>query len=257
MFALRRWWLQHRLQVLLIAVLLGGAWAFRQTQGAAYAELYGWLAQPFTANPTRPERVAFAEVQELHIRLAESEAQNKKLQSLLRYVSSQPKPGIIAPIIGRSADHWWQQVILGRGTQHGMNVGDVVAGPGGIIGRVTQVTPNTSRVLLVSDATSRIGVVISRTRFLGVIRGQGNNQALLEFFNKDPDVRPGDMVSTSTFSQLFPAGLPVGRVVSINLNKNPAPEAVVELTAPLNFLETAVVYPHQPLLDGRSDEQNP
>jgi rod shape-determining protein MreC len=58
-------------------------------------------------------------------------------------------------------------------------------------------------------------------------------------------VRRGDVISTSTFSQLFPAGVPVGRVESVNLSKSPAPEAVIELTAPISYLEWVIVYPHQ------------
>jgi len=78
------------------------------------------------------------------------------------------------------------------------------------------------------------------------MRGQSTSHAVMEFFDKVPDVRRGDVVSTSTLSQLFPAGMPVGRVESVNLNKSPAPEATIELSAPIGFLEWAVVYPHDP-----------
>ena len=66
----------------------------------------------------------------------------------------------------------------------------------------------------------------------------------MEFFENVPNVKPGDVVSTSSYSQLFPPGLPVGKVVSVDMNKTPAPEAVVEFSAPMNSLEWAVVYPH-------------
>jgi rod shape-determining protein MreC len=45
-------------------------------------------------------------------------------------------------------------------------------------------------------------------------------------------------------SQLFPAGLPIGRIESVDLSKSPAPEAVVELSTPMSSLEWAVIYPH-------------
>jgi rod shape-determining protein MreC len=50
-------------------------------------------------------------------------------------------------------------------------------------------------------------------------------------------------VTTSSVSQLFPSGLPVGRIESLNLEKNPAPEAVIEITAPMSRLEWLMVYP--------------
>jgi len=41
---------------------------------------------------------------------------------------------------------------------------------------------------------------------------------------------------------MFPPGLPVGRVEYVNLSKNPAPEAVIWLSAPIPYLEWVVVY---------------
>jgi rod shape-determining protein MreC len=79
---------------------------------------------------------------------------------------------------------------------------------------------------------------------MGYLRGQAQNRAVMEFFDKVPDVRPGDVVSTSSFSQLFPAGLPVGRVESVDLRKSPAPEAVIELSAPISYLEWVIVAPN-------------
>jgi len=133
----------------------------------------------------------------------------------------------------------------------------VVMAPGGVVGRVTAVTPTTSRVLLLSDPSSRVGVTVSRSRHMGYMRGQSTNRAVLEFFDKVPDVRRGDVVTTSSLSRLFPPGLPIGRVESVDLNKSPAPEAVIELSAPVSFLEWAVVYPHdqsaQPVPDQSTD----
>jgi rod shape-determining protein MreC len=248
MITLRRWWSRHRLQILLVAGLLIFAWGFRATQGTALLETYRWLSQPFVTTPTRIERITNARIVELQARLAELEVKNQKLQQLLGYVSIQSQTGIAAPVIGRGADHWWHQLILGRGEQHGIQPGYIVIGPGGIVGRITHVTPNTSQVLLVSDPMSRVGVVISRSRAMGVMRGQSKERVVIEFFHKDPDVRRGDMVSTSNFSQLFPPSLPVGRVVALNLNKTPAPEATIELAAPLDSLEDVMVYPHHPIL---------
>jgi rod shape-determining protein MreC len=222
---------------------LSAAWLVRQTQGAALFETYQLLARPFQLGPTQEDRLTNARVQELQQRLIELESQNQKLQELLDYAKNQKQKGIFAPIVGRSADHWWQQVTLGRGSLDGIKVNSVVMGAGGLVGRIVGVTPHSSRVLLISDATSRVGAVISRSRSMGFMRGQGSNRGVLQFFDKVPDVRRGDVVSTSPVSKLFPAGLPVGRVESVNLDKSPAPEAVIELTAPVSYLEWVVVDP--------------
>jgi rod shape-determining protein MreC len=228
----------------LIGLALSTAWVVRQTQGAAVFEAYQVLTHPFQTGPTQAERLDNAQVQELQERLVELESQNQRLQELLGYVSSHPEQGVVAPVIGRSADHWWQQVILGRGSRDGIEDGAIVSGTGGLVGRVIQVTPNTSRVLLISDPSSQIGVTVGRSRFMGYLRGQAENRAVMEFFDKVPDVRPGDVISTSSFSRLFPAGLPIGRVESVDLSKSPAPEAVIELSAPISYLEWVIVSPN-------------
>jgi rod shape-determining protein MreC len=78
-----------------------------------------------------------------------------------------------------------------------------------------------------------------------MLKGQSQNIATLEFFERDPDVKVGDIVSTSPFSTRFPENLPVGRIKSINLDKQPAPEAVVEFSTPLGLLDYVEVYPFQ------------
>lgn len=251
---MRRWWDRHGVQMLLVGLTLGTGWLVRQTQGEALIELYQYMTRPFQTGLTSQERIENAKVQELQGRLVELENQNRKLKDLLGYVDTTKQKGIVAPIVGRSADHWWQQVTLGRGSADGIKVGHIIVGSGGVVGRVVSVTPHTSRILLISDANSRVGVTISRSRYMGYIRGQGSNRAVMQFFDKVPDVRKGDLVSTSPISDLFPAGLPVGRVESVNLQKSPAPEAVIELTAPIMYLEWVMSYPFESKQLGSTDE---
>ena len=255
MYTLRRWWDRHRLQTVLAGMAIGCGLLIRQTGAAPLLEVYQLLTRPFQQGTSPGVLQNNAQTQELQQRLSELESQNQRLKELLGYVTAGKKTGVSAPVIGRSADHWWHQAILGRGSNEGVKVGHIVMAPGGVVGRVTATTPNTSRVLLLSDPSSRVGVTISRSRNMGYLRGQSANRAVMEFFDKVPDVRKGDVVSTSTFSQLFPAGLPVGRVESVNLSKSPAPEAVIELTAPISFLEWSVIYPHvqQPAPDDAAD----
>lgn len=243
MYTLRRWWDRNWLQMTLVGLAIGSAWVAKQTQGAAIFEIYQLFSRPFQSNLDKQEILADAKTLELEARLEEIQNQNQKLQELVGYVSSQKTNGIVAPIVGRNADHWWQQVTLGRGSKAGIKEGYIVTAPGGLVGRVIEVTSNSSRVLLISDASSRVGVTISRTRYMGVMRGQSGNKAVMQFFERVPDVRKGDVVATSAVSQLFPSGLTVGRVESVNLSQSPAPEAIIALSAPTSYLEWVVVYP--------------
>jgi rod shape-determining protein MreC len=243
MYSLRRWWERHGLQLVLVSLTLGTAWVIQQTQGAAILDFYQLLTRPFQSGANQEERLTNARIQELEARLQDLQKQNQQLKQVIKYQKSRQQPGIVSPVIGRSADSWWQQITLGRGSQDGIKIGFAVMAPGGLVGRVVSISDRSSRVLLISDPSSRIGVAIARSRHLGYLRGQGSNRAVMQFFDKVPNVRPGDFVVTSSVSRLFPPGLPVGRVKSVNLQKNPAPEAAIEITAPISFLEWAIVYP--------------
>jgi rod shape-determining protein MreC len=246
MYDMRRWWDRYGTQVSLTALALGTALLVRYTHAGFLMETYQWITRPFQTKPTTQERVANAQMSELQQRLVELESKNQRLEELLGFIQSKKVQGIPAPLIGRSPDNWWQQITLGRGSGDGVKEGAIVVSPGGLVGRVTKVTSTTSRVLLLSDPSSQVGVMVSRSRYMGYMRGKLGNRAVIEFFEKVPDVRQGDVVTTSSFSQLFPAGIPVGRVESVDMTKAPAPEAVIELSSPLSQLEWAVIYPHSP-----------
>lgn len=246
MFTLRRWWDKNALKLAGFGTVIGGTYLVLQTQSALVDEAYNAVSQAFTPNARQIDTLKTARVEQLQNELQELTIQNQQLKQLANYSAAVPAKGILAPIVLRSADNWWQQVVIGRGSTDGIAIDHIVVGIGGVVGRVVSVAPHTSRVLLVSDPNSRMGVLISRSRNVGTLQGTRANQAVLQFFDKRPNVKVGDVVSTSPFSQLFPAGLGVGKVIDLNLNKSPAPEAIVEFTAPLANLEWVTVHPHNP-----------
>lgn len=246
MFTLRRWWDKNALKLAGFGTVIGGTYLMLQTQSSLVDEVYSALSQTFAPNARQIDALKTAQVTQLQNELQELKNQNQQLKQLGSYSATVPNKGVLAPIVLRSADNWWQQLVIGRGSKDGIAIDHIVVGIGGVVGRVVSVSPNTSRVLLVSDPNSKMGVLISRTRNMGILRGTRANQAVLQFFDKRPTVKIGDVVSTSAVSQLFPTGLAVGKVIETNLNKSPAPEAIVEFTTPLANLEWVTVHPHNP-----------
>jgi rod shape-determining protein MreC len=248
MFTVRRWWDRKGLQVALLAVVLGGAWALRQTQGEMLMEIYETVARPIQSlqgDSPSDERLKDARTMELQTRIQDLETQNQKLKDLLGYVEKAPVTSrpITARVVGRGADSWWQQVTLNRGRLQGIQEGFIVKAEGGLVGRVENVTDNTSRVLLITDTKSQVGVSVSRTKAQGLLRGNGSAEAVLVFHEKVPNVKVGDTVSTSTYSQKYTSGLPVGRVKALNLKKLPASEGTIELFPSIRSLDWVTVYP--------------
>lgn len=246
MFALRQWWNQHALRTALIALAIATAWAVRETGASPIYEVYRWVTSPLHPGASRQDVLASSYTQELQQQIVELESQNRSLRQLLDAPRAETGASIPAAVIGRSAGEWWQQIVISRGSSSGVQVGYVVEGPGGLVGRVIAVSPSSSRVLLISDRTSRVGARVSRSRATGYVRGRMGQQVIMEFFDKMPEVREGDVVVTSSYSQLFPQDRVIGRVVSLDLSKSPAPEVTIELTAPLDILEWVEVVPFEP-----------
>lgn len=243
----QRWWQRNRKYLPWAFVVLGLAWFLRQTQGAVILEMYQVLARPFEGESAAVQeaRLTNARIEELSLKIAELEQQNQQLKQLLGYAQTNKIEFIASPIIGHSADAWWQQVILGRGSKDGIKEGYIVTGIGGLVGRVIDVTPNTSRVLLITDPSSQVGASVTRSRSLGFLKGQGSSLATMQFFDKVPDVKLGDTITTSRVSRLFPSEIPIGKVKSFQSSKGAVPEATIELTAPINHLEWVLVQPHK------------
>ncbi len=244
MYFIRRWWQKHRLQLVFSLSSVALAWLVYQSQGAAILELFYSLTRHLRlhAQIDRQALKCDRALEKLEIRLSELESQNKQLKQLLGHVNSQTNTLIPAPIIARSPDAWWQLITIGVGSKQGVKQDHAVTAIGGLVGRIVEVTPHTSRVLLISDPSRGVGATISRTRYMGIIRGKSGQTAVMEFYAKVSDVAIGDVVTTSAVSSIFPSGIPIGKVVSANLNKSPAPEAVIEFTAPIDFLEWVIVH---------------
>jgi rod shape-determining protein MreC len=250
MFALRRWWDKNALRGVLICLAVGTAWGIRQTNGALIYEAYQYVTKPFHLSAPSEAQLENAYVLDLQQRVVELENQNQKLRELIDYQKdSELDTTTSAAVIGRSANHWWQQMTINKGSSDSIKVGDIVTGPGGLVGRIAVVTPNTSRVVLVSDPSSQIGAKVSRSRSTGYIRGEADTQATMFFFEKVPDVKVGDVIVTSSFSRLFPQGVAIGRIASLDLGNSPAPKAVIQLSVPVSNLEWVTIHPFSPRLD--------
>ncbi len=266
MLMFRRWWQRNGFSLVFVGIGLSAAFFLRQTQGGIIQEFYALLVNVNSdvAAPVEEEvLLQNSKLRELQGRVEELEQQNQQLKDLLDFSQEVNQEAIAAPVIGRSADSWWQQITIGKGRNAGIKEGDTVFGIGGLVGRVTQVTPNSSRVMLISDPSQQIGVMVARSRHQAYLKGESQNQrrpqtAQMIFYEKVPDVEVGDLVTTSNLSILYPQGIPVGKVTDVDQEGGPAPIATVELSASFTVLEWVLVSPFEqkPLDFERLPEQN-
>ncbi len=225
----------QRLWPWLVLLLILGL--VRLSKGAGFADGFALLTRPFWPGTAQSEWVEAAQQQEQISRLELLEQDNARLRELLALDQQSSGDWIQAAVISRTASGWWQQLMLGKGSVEGVAKDDAVIGPGGLIGRVQSVTPATSRVRLLTAPGSRIGVWLPRTQQHGLLVGLGTARPQLQFLDKDIQVRPGDLVSTSPASTLLPPNLPVAVVQSLNARAVPAPTALVQLIAPPDAID--------------------
>ncbi len=219
------WWL-------LLLALVG----VRLSKGAGFADAYALLSRPFWPGSAQSEWLRSAQQLEQQASLQQLARDNQRLRGLLA-LDRGAGARLSAPVISREEGGWWQQLELGKGSLDGVKAGDPVLAPGGLIGRVSSVTPSTARVQLLTDSGSRLGVWVARVQRHGLLVGQGTARPRLQFLEKDTGVRPGDVITTSPASTLVPPNLLVGVVQSVNENLAPAPDAAVQLSAPVDAVD--------------------
>jgi rod shape-determining protein MreC len=218
---------------LLLLLALAG---IRLSKGAFLSELYALLSAPFWPGSAQQEWLQSAQKLSDQTQLAQLQQDNRRLRTLLDLSHAHPQL-LMAPVISREPGGWWQQLLIGRGELQGIHPGDAVLAPGGLLGRVASVTPITARVTLLTDTSSHVGVWVGRTQRHGLLTGVGTARPVLRFLEKDPQVRPGDVVVTSPASTLVPPNITVGVIQAVNDKAVPAPEAVVQLSAPVEAVD--------------------
>ena len=71
---------------------------------------------------------------------------------------------ISAAVISRKNGSWWRQIVLNKGSRDGVVVGNPVIGPGGLLGRVSNISLLTSSVILLTSPESKVGVWLDRVQ---------------------------------------------------------------------------------------------
>ncbi len=163
------------------------------------------------------ERVAGWETLEAKVR--ELELENTRLRQLAELRERAAVPSLGAEVIGWGTSDRFRVVRIDRGRAHGLEPGLGVIDTSGVVGQVLHTSAGAADVLLLSDASSNLAARLQETRLRGIVRGNGRWSASLEFVNRqDADaVHEDDLVVTSGDNAIFPAGIPVGRVTTVEV----------------------------------------
>lgn len=174
--------------------------------------------------------------------LREQASSAERLERLLEFRRELTYRATAARVIGRDASRWFTTLVIDRGSRDGVSRNAPVVTPDGVVGRVIEVTPMASRVLLISDSRSAVGVLIQQSRDAGVVEGVGGFRLHLKYLSRAARINEGDLVVTSGLGGVFPRGLVVGRIANVIREEGELlQEAEVEPAAQLDRLEEMLI----------------
>jgi len=143
-------------------------------------------------------------------------AENSLLRKLLGMRERNAFRSTVAEVLFETSDPFTRRLVIDRGQQHGLLAGQPVLDAEGVIGQISRVLPLTAEVTLLTDRSSTLPVEIRRNGVRAVAYGAGRAGLIeLRFLPATVDIREGDELSTSGLDGVFPAGLPVGRVIEV------------------------------------------
>jgi len=150
------------------------------------------------------------------LQVEETRSENFRLRHLLALREQLPLSTLAGEVIGRETGGWVRTLMVNRGRSSGIGRQAPVIVTTGLVGRVVQVRSSTSVIQLLSDPVSTVGATVQRTRTQGLVEGDADGVMRFKFMARDgAHVAAGDYVVTSGLGNLFPKGLPIGRVARI------------------------------------------
>jgi rod shape-determining protein MreC len=150
------------------------------------------------------------------LRVSEVDEENRRLRRLLQLKETLPLETISGEIIGREWGGWVRSLTVNRGRSSHVVRLTAVIGPDGLIGRIVDVRMGSAVVQVLTDPASTIGAHVVRTRTPGIIEGEARGTLRFKYMARDgAGMQVGDMLVTSGLGGLFPRGIPIGRVRTI------------------------------------------
>ncbi|MCV6823536.1 MULTISPECIES: rod shape-determining protein MreC [Halocynthiibacter] len=141
------------------------------------------------------------------------EQRNAKLLDLNKVRLDPKLTHVTGVVLADSGSPFRQSVLVNVGARDGVQDGWATMDGIGLVGRISGVGSETSRVILLTDSNSAIPVTIQPSGQRALMRGENSAAPLIEYLENPELVRPGDRVVTSGDGGVFPASLLVGQVV--------------------------------------------
>ena len=183
-----------------------------------------------------------------NVRLREQAIAGQQAEKLLTLQRTVPFESVPAPVIARDPAGVLHSIVLGLGTDDGVKVGHVVLSDQGLVGRISEVGTNYSKVLLVTDSSSVVSALVQGSRATGIVRGQFGDSLIMDWLLQTEPVKEGDVVITAGLGigeelrSLYPKGLVIGTIAQVQTAEAAAyNRAIITPAVDLRRLEHVLV----------------
>ncbi|MEZ4515451.1 MAG: rod shape-determining protein MreC [Chloroflexota bacterium] len=176
--------------------------------------------------------------------LTEIQRKYQNLQELFNRASETPAyRRITADVIAYDTNPAVRSLMIDKGRDDGVRVGQPVEGPRGLVGQIYRVSNDAAQVALITETASAIPVRLGDSRATGVLRGGGRgNPPTIDWIDLTTPVEVGELVYTSGLGGKFPPDLVIGRVIDVERNEAELfQSAIVQPATDFNSLETLFV----------------
>lgn len=159
-------------------------------------------------------RKQLAEQRALFMRARSLSYDNRRLLALLHVRERIAEPVVAARLVSSSASSTRRYAVLNAGSWQGVQPGQPVRGPDGLIGRILETGPNSARVLLLTDPESVVPVRRTRDGVPALAAGRGDGLIDVKSVAvATGDFAPGDVFVTSGTGGIYPPGIPVAQIL--------------------------------------------
>ena len=145
--------------------------------------------------------------------------ENDRLRALVQWKSRQVWNLHFARVMVEDPANWWRSIHLDAGEKQGVSVDDPVLTDQGLVGKVVSVSKNRSRVALLGAPNCQAAAVILQSKSRGIIAASPRGGIIdrqivaLEHLPNDAPLESGLEVETSGAGDVFPEGIPIGRLI--------------------------------------------
>ena len=214
-----------------------------------------WVDETITASRNKADlkeentelKNQIADLLEENRRLAMYEAENAKLSALLKIAQRYPDyKSVGANVIAKDPGVWYDGFTIDKGTKNDITANMVLIAPEGLVGKVLESGVTFSKAQSILDSRSSVPAMSVRTGDLGVVKGDytlsADGLCIMEYIDAQAEIMVGDEIVTSHLSDIYPAGLAIGKVLELETDTNGLTKyAVIQPYVDLKHLDTILV----------------